>query len=448
MSYRTALAEIAHRGYDPEHFFSDIHYLGDTFNSFIAERLMNGAADVAFVRACWLETQPEDIRQAFRVIEPRSGDDLLCEHSTRTYPNLMVAVTQGSAPGAAHLISRTLLNMAPTAAGIHWGLATDMRPVDRLYRELKIENYAYLRETTMERWISEHWHTLLIALLLVAGLAVHSWRVGYLVKKRTSELSRLLTNYRVSEERFEKLHRRMERLQKAAVVGQLSNLIAHELAQPLAAVRYYCDGLKALIAAPDAPDKTLLKMSADGVEEALNRTHDIVDRVRNYAKSEVRRDNAVNVSRAAAAVLSGIGPALREKTDYQTALPSDLCVKADALELELLLNNLLKNAFEAASLAEHPFVCLSAKTDGTVVTVTVENSGRAVTNEAFSELKTPLITSKKAGHGLGIPIAMALAEASGGHLEFRQRPAGGLTATLTLLHADLTHCTLSDEELT
>ena len=447
MSYRTALAEIAHRGYDPEHFFSDIHYLGDTFNSFIAERLMNGAADVAFVRACWLETQSEEIRKAFRVLEPRTDDDLLCAHSTRTYPNLMVAVTQGSAPGAAHLISRTLLNMPPTASGIHWGLATDMRPVDRLYRELKIENYAYLRETTIERWISEHWHTLLLTLVCVLGLAVHSWRVGYLVKKRTSELSRLLTNYRVSEERFEKLHRRMERLQKAAVVGQLSNLIAHELAQPLAAVRYYCDGLKALVDSSETPDKNLLRMSAEGVDEALCRTHDIVDRVRNYAKSEVRRDSAVNVSQAAAAVLSGIGPALREKTDYQSAVPTDLCVRADALELELLLNNLLKNAFEAAVLADHPFVCLSAKTDGAVVTVTVENSGRTVTNEVFSELKTPLITSKKAGHGLGIPIAIALAEASGGRLAFRQRPAGGLTATLTLQHAASNFFTVSDEEL-
>ena len=40
---------------------------------------------------------------------------------------------------------------------------------------------------------------------------------------------------------------RMERMQKATIVGQLSNLIAHELAQPLAAVQYYLDGMKTLL---------------------------------------------------------------------------------------------------------------------------------------------------------------------------------------------------------
>lgn len=435
MSYRTAMAEIASRGEDPEHFFSSIHYLGDTFNSLIAARLINKASDVAMVRACWLETQPPEIRNLFRVVEPRQADNLLCIHSTRTYPNIMVAVTQGSAPGAAHLISKTLLTMPKMSTGHHWGLATDMRSVDRLYRELMIENYAYLRETTIERWVAKNYLAIIFAVACVLLLAAHSWRVGYLVKRRTSELMRLLTSYRESEERFEKLHRRMERMQKAAVVGQLSNLIAHELSQPIAAIRYYCDGLRELIKSK-TPDPALLATSVSGMQTALERTGSIVEKVRSYSKSEVRRDSSVSVLSACNAVISGITPALRERADFQCAIAPDLHVRADRLELELLLNNLLKNAFEAAADSADRFVCISAKREEKNIAVTVENSGPAISGEAFAELRTPLITSKKAGHGLGIPIAIALAEASGGHLTFYQRAGGGLTVTLTLVAAD------------
>lgn len=66
MSYRTGLGEIAVRGYDPEHFFSDIHFSGDSDNLPIAERLDKGLADVAMVRACWLEGQPESVRRRYR----------------------------------------------------------------------------------------------------------------------------------------------------------------------------------------------------------------------------------------------------------------------------------------------------------------------------------------------------------------------------------------------
>ena len=435
MSFRTGLAEIADAGYDPERFFSRILFYGDTDNAAIARKLETGEADAAMVRACWLETQSPAVQSRFRVIHPKTGDGLLCAHSTRTYPNLMAAVTQGSAPGTAHLLSRTLLNMPVGPGGFHWGLATDMRPVDRLYRELKIENYAYLREPTLKRWIEEHRSWIAAALILLIGLVIHSWRVGYLVKKRTAELTLLITTYRESEERCERLGRRMEKMQKAAVVGQLSNMIAHELSQPLAAVRYYCDGLRELLKRPD-PDRRMMLMSAEGMEKGLGRTHEIVARVRNYAKSEVKRESAVPVAETLERVTAAVSLSLREKTDFRSEAGPDLFVKADRLEFELLLHNLVKNAFEAAAQAALPSVRVTARREDGFVLIMLSNTGPALSEDAFSELSTPLITTKKNGHGLGIPIALAIAEASGGRLTFRQQMPGGLRAELRLVAAE------------
>ncbi|WP_297607667.1 PhnD/SsuA/transferrin family substrate-binding protein [uncultured Sutterella sp.] len=437
MSFRTGLGEIAVRGFDPEHFFSNIHYTGDSENGSIARRLDTREADVAMVRACWLESLPEQIRSRYRVLEPRIDPTLNCVHTSRTYPNIMVSVMEGSAPGAAHIIAKTLLSIPEIAPGHKWGVATDLRPVNRLYRELKIENYAYLRNPTVEEWIKNHWAECVLALLLVLGLALHSSRVAYLVRIRTAELRKSIAEERAAQARVEELHGRMERMQKATVVGQLSNLIAHELAQPLAAVQYYSEGMKTLLQSEN-PDRKLLEISRAGIAKGIERTKEIVAKVRSYSKNQTKRDASVPLMPAVDRIYTGISPDLTGDVHFSASGLADRSVRGDGLEIELLFNNLLKNAFEAAASAgtsESPFVRISADplegASGTLV-ITVENSGRLLTDEAFRDLTTPLITSKSAGQGLGIPIATAIAEASGGHLEFERRPKGGLIARVTL----------------
>lgn len=437
MSFRTGLGEIAVRGFDPENFFQSIHYTGDSENGSIARRLDTREADVAMVRACWLESLPDKISRRYRVIEPRIDPTLNCVHTSRTYPNIMVSVMEGSAPGAAHIIAKTLLSIPEIAPGHKWGVATDLRPVNRLYRELKIENYAYLRNPTVEEWIRNHWAECVLALLLVLGLALHSSRVAYLVRIRTAELRKSIAEERAAQARVEELHGRMERMQKATVVGQLSNLIAHELAQPLAAVQYYCEGMKTLLQ-NENPDRKLLEMSRAGIAKGIDRTKEIVAKVRSYSKNQTKRDSSVPLMPALDRIYSGISPDLTGDVRFSASGLADASVKGDALEIELLFNNLLKNAFEAAAMtstAESPFVRISAAAlegaSGTLL-ITVENSGRLLSDEAFRDLTTPLITSKSAGQGLGIPIATAIAEASGGHLEFERRPRGGLIARVTL----------------
>ncbi len=443
MSFRTGLGEIAALGYDPEHFFGSIHWRGDTNNTLIASLLDRNEADAAMVRACWLEEQPPEVRARYRVVaeRPEGTDPLFCVHSTRTYPNVMVSVTQGSAPGAAHLIAKTLSNMpARPLSGHRWGMATDWRSVNRLYRELKIENFAYLRDPTLGRWVEEHISWIFFGVLSVLFLIGHSWRVGYLVRLRTAELRKTMEEREAAQKKVNELHERMERMQKATIVGQLSNLIAHELSQPLAAIQYYTDGLRALLSNP-SPSLRLFEMSCRGIEGGISRTRAIVDRVRHYAKHAPSRDAAIGLADVVEVVTRGMSLSLREGVAFSAEGLEGLAVQGDRLEMELLFNNVIRNAFEAAkdTSDEAPFVRVSGRARGELIEVDVENSGRKLTDEAFSQLiATPTISSKAAGLGLGIPIATALAEASRGRLEFERRPKGGITARITLRTAPAT----------
>ena len=431
MGYRTGLAEIAHAGYDPENFFSETHFLGTADNNGITAILDRRDADVAFVTGCWLESLPENRRSNYRVINPVTGGTK-CVHSTRTYPNVMFAVTQGAYPGAAHLMAKTLLSMEKLSGGYHWGVATDMRSVDRLYRELKLENYAYLREWSVKRWIVAHWHWIFMAVMAIVGLLWHSWRVGDLVKQRTAELVTTMVERNRAQQKADELRERTERLQKATIVGQLSNMIAHELAQPLTALKNYCDGQKSLLQ-KDELDRDLLKLSLSCMEKSLARTVAIVEKVRSYNKGGINRGTRVDLEATIRTVANGLNPGLRSLVHITLTGVNHALVTGDPLEIELLFTNLLKNASEAASETPERLVRVNLQRQDMHIVAVIENSGPLLSEDSIQKMQTPFTTTKTSGHGLGVSIAKALAEASGGHIAFRRRGTGGLIAEVTLI---------------
>lgn len=434
MSYRTGMAEIAAQGYDPEDFFSSIRYLGDTFNEGIVAPLDRGEADVALVHACWLENQPEEVQKKYRVIGKKT-DTLNCLHSSDTYPNIMVGVTAGAAPGAAHIITKTLLEMPPATKGGHWGVATDMRKIDTLYRLLKIENYAYLRHLSIERFLEENRGKLMLGIGFIVLLLLHSWRVSVLVDRRTRELRTTIAEREKARRDNDNIRERMSKLQESTILAQLSNLIAHELTQPLSVIQYYSDGLGTILNKP-TPNVPLMKQSLEGVKESLTQIRAIVDRVRHYSKGEVRRDDAVEVRRTVEIVTAGLAMNLRDTVKFTCEVAPEDRVEADRLEFELLINNMLKNAFEAAVDSKEPYVALKGgkeDVDGMAsYVIRIENSGVVLDEHTFTHITVPLVSTKRTGNGLGVPIAIALAEASGGHVDYARREGGGLIATIVL----------------
>ena len=183
MTYRIGLAEIAKLGEDPENFFAQTVFTQRTDNSEVVSLLDRGLVDAVMVKACWLEAQPAEVQNRYRVLAPRYGG-VNCKHSTDTYPGIMMAVTQGAHPIIAHVIARTILSHPLLPDGHRWAVTTDMRAVDNVYRLLKIENYAYLREMTLQRWLETYWQVPAFIALLLLGLALHGWRTSVLVTSR------------------------------------------------------------------------------------------------------------------------------------------------------------------------------------------------------------------------------------------------------------------------
>ena len=380
MGYRIGLAEIASRGYDPETFFSSVVFSSTPEIEPIAGKVLDGRADVAFVQTCWLESLSPAGRARFRVIAPIEDGITACVRSTAAYPNITVTV---------------------------------------------------LREWSVKRWIDAHKPWIAAFIFCLALLVGHSFIVSLLVRRRTDELARANAEKAAVEHRLQALYERMEKFRKANTVSQLSSMIAHELAQPIGAAVSYCNGLKLLVQKKTLTEEKLASC-INGLERGLMRSRSIIEKVRSYNRGGVDRDQRLSLPGILATARDSMPQPLVQALDIAMDAAPDIFVLGDQLELELLFNNLLSNAVSAALQTDERLVAVRAAACGGKVVVTVENSGRMISEADLTQLATPFISERGNGHGLGIPISMSLAEANGGHLHYVPRPAGGLIAEVSL----------------
>lgn len=430
---------IRNAGFDPERFFGRIRFLGDGEHMKSAlPMILAGEADVAFLRLCyleeWLREHPEDrgrLRVLHRLDSAASPEP--CARSTPLYSSWTFATTPATAPQVSRLIARALLTMPPAGPlRLHWGVATDYTGVDAIFRDLQIGDYAYLRDWTVRRILAEYGEYVLIALLLIAGLVLHSIRVTKLVRERTDHLKRALERQTELQRKAQAAAAHIERLGKISAVGQLCTIFAHEMRQPLGALSLYVMGLKKLLASGHA-DAERAAAVMDRISAQLERADGIVSRVRNYARSESLPQEPVELCetvRKAIAELSTLGR-WQARIEF-TGKP--VRILAEPMEIELVAINLIRNALEATEGCSAGLVTASVCTHGNTAELTVLNNGPEVPLEVLTRLSSSesAPSEKTQGLGLGLSIVRSILERTGGRLRFTALEGGGLAAVVEL----------------
>lgn len=425
--------EMMKQGFKVDGFFSETLYLGDDDAMETAPgHLLDGTADVAFLRLCfleeWLERHPEHAGK-FKVINRKDGPGEVCARSTALYPTWTVATTKVTDPRVSRSVTQALLALKPTGSnGIYWGVATDYSSVDKLFRDTRTGPYAYLNTWSLKRFIAEYWHWLMLATVLVAGLILHSVRVTQLVHKRTAALRQSLAELQVLKEEAQGAAQRIERLERAGVVAQLSVIFAHEMRQPLGAISLYSLGLRRMLG-NGSTDTARMTDVIDRLDRQTERANEIVARVRSYAKAEQPTRVLVSLREQVDRAAADLKTTGRYRTALRVVVTDEPVVTADPLEMELVALNLMKNALEASDAAGEVVVTLSEEDERAIITVADDGGG---TRETVERLNRGLGSTKAEGLGLGLSIVRGILEAYGGRLAFSTRRQGGLVARATV----------------
>lgn len=414
-SFYTPMGEIYKQGFDPESFFSAYKTYGPPMSDLLLN-LEKHEGDVVLMRACLLEdlekTQP-DIFRRYRVLDEKKDNLLHCKHSTDLYPNWTLVATPSAPWTETREITKCLLNI-PDSSGFGWATVPDFNTIDELYKSLKVGPYAYLRIQTVQSFLYHYRFPLLFALFCVLMLCVHSWRTNVLVRRRTQSLRIAYEKEAELRRKVRESEQRIDQLQKTEIIGAMSSLIAHEINGPLATIDNYCRGIKRKLEV-EGNDESWLDRPLSLIAKQTAKISGIVSRVRAYAKRDEPEFTKIEADKLLRSCVSDIR--LRyPKCHVVLSQTEPAVVLGHVLEFEVLLENVIKNAIQAAQAAGVNQIQLQQTCVNNSVYIRILNASSFCSSEELEKHLQPLHSTKNQGLGIGLLICRTVAEKMRGNL--------------------------------
>ncbi|WP_051344253.1 two-component system sensor histidine kinase NtrB [Alicyclobacillus herbarius] len=217
----------------------------------------------------------------------------------------------------------------------------------------------------------------------------------------------------------------LRRLDRLDAVGQLASSIAHEIRNPLAAIKMALQGLQM---DANTANQDVFQM----VVAELDRIDKIVDQFMYLSRTPETTFQAMDVRPVldAAVALMSL-PARRQGVRIEWVSPEPVgWVRADAHQLQQVFINLLKNAIEAMPDGGTIRVQLFARHGQAVVRI--QDEGCGIPPEALERLGEPFLTTKQNGTGLGLTVSFKIIQEHGGTIHFDSQPQQGCTVEIRL----------------
>lgn len=418
-----ALGELNRRGFDPDKFFSSIHYSGYPMPK-VLEELKAGKCEAAIVRTCLLEelSASGQIKEnEFRVIEPRpSLSKEHCIRSTELYPGWVFAATKNTSEELRKETTKILFSL-PAVQGNEWSVPRNFADLDNLYKNLKVGHYEYLRNWDWKEFIRNYWSFILIVFVVMIAVFLHNLILKQQVERRTERLRQTMKEKLAEHQAAVNANRHLHDMEKINLVGMLSSMIAHELRQPLTVIRNYSEGLRDIVHSPDY-DAKVLEEALKVVDEQSIRASSIIEHMRGLIKGKESKVQEVNLNSLVPSVIDTykeLGGKYEIK--FVTSAAAPITVQIDPTQFEIVLLNLLNNASEAITQQEtKPVITVGVSCKNGEAAVSVTNEGFLEHRESFNNLFAVKNSTKANGLGLGLAIAARVIERWGGQLSIHQ----------------------------
>ncbi|UPW19217.1 ATP-binding protein [Agarivorans sp. TSD2052] len=241
------------------------------------------------------------------------------------------------------------------------------------------------------------------------------------VEQRTAQLTttnqqlqQAIDDYQRTANTLKKTEDELVQAAKLATLGELSAGINHELNQPLTAMQSYAEN------ALRFQHKQQYEQVTSNLQDIVKLTtmmSKMIAKFKIFSRKSSGQTSAVSSSTSINAALSILANRIvLNNIKIEFSGLDEQWVKADAIQLEQVLINLINNAIDALELVDSPILGIRQYKDNNWQCIAIWDNGAQLSEEQLTRIFEPFFTTKKQGLGLGMAISKRLVESFDGQL--------------------------------
>jgi len=232
-------------------------------------------------------------------------------------------------------------------------------------------------------------------------------------------------------------HATIARQEKLASLGSLAAGVAHEIRNPLTAIRFRLFSLKQALPGSESESEDVTVIASE-----LDRLERIVQDFLRFARPSEPELVSVPAQRLLREVFDLLQPQLaKNRIELKLKESDPMWVQADTHQIKQVMINLIQNAADSVkadgriTLSVRPERSASRSRNG-LTALEVSDTGKGIPKDLEERLFDPFFTTKDGGTGLGLPIAARIVEKHGGLIRYRTNSQGGATFSVILPHVE------------
>jgi PAS domain S-box-containing protein len=236
-----------------------------------------------------------------------------------------------------------------------------------------------------------------------------------------------ITEYRKAQKGFLDAQAELERAKRLSDIGVLAATVAHELRNPLAAIKLAAVNLKRKAKNPvlDRHLATIDKKVAESdqfINNLLFYSH-----LRPPDLEKVSILDVLEESIGSAEDNSGKGISIVRNTSSLR----NLSIEADPFQIKELFVNILNNAHDAVR-GDRREIRIDSEFDGEHITISIEDNGPGIADDVMDKVFDPFFTTKAKGTGLGLSVCKQIVSMHDGEIAIKPGTSGGTRVVVRL----------------